>query len=62
MYLWVVYGDDGLPEAVFDSAQELAEFLGVTHSTVYYRMDRGDLQIARIKDEYDEDEESPDEI
>lgn len=57
MYLWVAYDEEGLPIAVFDTALELANYFEVTHWTIYYWLKHGSPQIARIKDDNDEDEE-----
>lgn len=59
MYLWVAYDEEGIPIAVFDTALELAEFFGVTHWTIYYWLKQEAPQIARIRDDKDEDEDSP---
>lgn len=55
--LWVAYDEEGLPIGVFDTAQELAEFLGVTHRMVYTMLKKEDPRIARLRDFYEEDEE-----
>lgn len=55
--LWVAYGEDGLPDGVFDSARALAEHLGIDRSSIYRMLQRDDPQIARIRDVDEEDEE-----
>lgn len=57
MYLWVAYDEEGLPIAVFDTAMELAVFMGVSHWTIYHWLEQENPQIARIRDDEDEDEE-----
>ena len=54
--LWVAYDEEGLPLGVFDSALELAEFIGVSRFKIYWMIEHEDPRIARIREEDEEDD------
>lgn len=55
--IWVAYDKEGIPEGVFDTAEELARFKGITRQRVYQLLSANDASIFRFKESVREDEE-----